>query len=117
MKFSSVWFFTLLLLFAGVSGAAAQGAGGDPLVGTWDVTDSQTGTGTAVVTITKDDAGILRYTSSSGDEGTLERWGLEGYRFQSSKGGGSGIVTPNGDGTWAWQNLSTGAGGTMTPHA
>jgi len=85
----------------------------DPLVGNWNATDLQTGTGTACVSITQVSKNVLHYESSSGDSGDIAKV-MGGYAFASSEGGGSGVIQSNGDGTYAWQNNQTGAGGIMT---
>ena len=112
----------LLISTAFATAAAAQSAPPapyqDPLVGNWSVTDTQTNTGTVTAEITKVEGNILAYTTRNGDgevvdSGTIAK--ISGaYAFQSNSNGGSGMIQSNGDGTYAWHNTQTGAGGVMT---
>jgi len=81
------------------------------LAGRWTVRDTQGGTGSACVTIVGSGRAYT-YTSSSGDSGTVLRIN-GGWVFQSAEGGGNGLIQES-DGTYAWHNAVTGAGGTMT---
>lgn len=90
----------------------------DPLVGDWSVTDTQTNSGTVTATIKKVEGNVLTYTTKNSngdvvDSGTIAKVN-GGYAFASSNSGGSGTIQSNGDGTYAWQNNQTGAGGVMT---
>lgn len=113
-----------LLVSTGLAAtAAAQSAPPapyqDPLVGDWSVTDTQTNTGTVTASITKLEGNILAYTTCNDDGEVVDSGTIVkingGYAFQSSNNGGSGVIQSNGDGTYAWHNTQTGAGGVMTP--
>jgi len=102
--------------------ARAQVGSPHPLAGNWDVTDTQTGGGTAYSEISWNSTLELytyaTYISPGGtkiDSGTIV--GVTGgYAFASSQGGGAGVIQHQSGTTYAWQNTKTGAGGTMTPH-
>jgi hypothetical protein len=110
----------LLLVCAALSGGAhavppgVAGGGGDhPLDGMWNV--STPGHGSACVTIGSASKGAAVYSSSSGDMGGIGSGGMGGFAFQSTVGGGNGLIQHQAGDTYTWFNYFTMVGGTMTP--
>lgn len=91
----------------------------DPIEGEWSVEDTQTNTGTVTAEIVETEVnGVFTYVTKDSEGETVDSGAIVkvmgGYQFVSAQDGGSGVIQSNGDGTYAWQNNETGAGGTMT---
>jgi len=88
----------------------------DVIEGTWTVTNSHNPPlGSTTVTISAPEtAGLFIYESCE-DSGIMRKGIGLNYAFTSTAGGGTGIVQgpQQRGGSWAWQNVSTGQGGTM----